>query len=100
MLTNNIVSFEQPGPIFEDRSRFSGLFWTWKNIILGQGQNYLIGKLRKTDLDIYHISLVIRGSINNSKNLNPSYKTDLDLQDFLGKVKLIVKISYDWVGYF
>ena len=28
---------------------------------------------------------------NNSKNLDPSYKTDLDLRDSLGRVKLILQ---------
>ena len=27
---------------------------------------------------------------NNSKNLDPSYKTDLDLWDYLGRVKLVM----------
>ena len=43
----------------------------------------------------YHISLVIRWSFFSSKNqttidLDPSYKTDLDLWDCLGRVKLIL----------
>ena len=39
----------------------------------------------------YHISLVIRQSYfsfpNNPKNLDPSFKMDLDLWDCLGRVK-------------
>ena len=38
----------------------------------------------------YHISLVIRQFFyfqNNPKNLDPSYKTDRDLWDRLGRVK-------------
>ena len=45
----------------------------------------------------YHISPVIRQSFsfqNNQKNLDPSYKLDLDLWDCLGGVKLVYsKIS-------
>ena len=41
----------------------------------------------------YHISSVIRQSFfffqNNFKNLNPSYKMDLDLRNSLGRVKLV-----------
>ena len=39
----------------------------------------------------YRISLVIRQSFsfqNNPKNLDPSYKMDLDLWDCLGRLKL------------
>ena len=40
----------------------------------------------------YRISSVIRWSLfsfqNNPKGLDPSYKTDLDLSDCLGRVKL------------
>ena len=43
---------------------------------------------------IYHISLVIRQSFfsfkNNPKDLDPSCKTDLDLLDCLGRVKLVL----------
>ena len=42
---------------------------------------------------VHHISLVIRWSFslqNNPKNLDLSYKTDLDLLDCLGRVKLIL----------
>ena len=38
---------------------------------------------------LYHISLAIRWSFsfqNNPKNLDPSYKMDLDLWDCLGRV--------------
>ena len=40
---------------------------------------------------LYHISLVIRQSFsskNNLKNVDPSYKTDLDVLDRLGRVNL------------
>ena len=41
----------------------------------------------------YHISLVIRHEFfsfhNNPKNLDLSYKMDLDLWDCLGRVKLV-----------
>ena len=44
-------------------------------------------------MGIYCISLVIRQRFfffqNNPKNLNPSYKMDLDLLDCLGRVKLV-----------
>ena len=43
----------------------------------------------------YHISSVIRQKFfsfqNNPKNIDPSYKMDLDLWDCLGRVKLIAK---------
>ena len=43
---------------------------------------------------IYHISSAIRWSFfsfqNNLKNLDPSYKMDLDLWDCLGRVKLVI----------
>ena len=43
---------------------------------------------------VFHLSLVLRQSVfsfqNNPKNLDPSYKTDLDLRDCLGKVKLVL----------
>ena len=42
----------------------------------------------------YRISSVIRQSFfpfqNNPKDLDPSYKTDLDLLDRLGRVKLVL----------
>ena len=41
----------------------------------------------------YHISSVIRQFFsfqNNSKNLDSSYKTDLDFWDCLGRVKLLL----------
>ena len=42
----------------------------------------------------YRISSVIRRSFfsfqNNPKDLDPSYKTDLDLLDYLGRVKLVL----------
>ena len=40
----------------------------------------------------YHISLVIRvfSFQNNPKNLDPSYKTDLDLWDCLWKLKHVL----------
>ena len=41
----------------------------------------------------YRISSVIRRSFslpNNPKNPEPSYKTDLDLWDFLGRVKIVL----------
>ena len=31
---------------------------------------------------------------NNSKNLDPSYKTDLDLWDYLGRVKLVLEQNF------
>ena len=40
-----------------------------------------------------HISSVIRHffpSQNNSKNLDPSFKMDLDLWDCLGRIKIIL----------
>ena len=40
----------------------------------------------------YSISLLIRQSfsfLNNPKDLDPSYKMDLDLWDCLGRVKLV-----------
>ena len=43
--------------------------------------------------EIYHISSVIRLSFsfqNNPKDLDPSSKTDLDLLDCLGRVKLVL----------
>ena len=43
--------------------------------------------------EFYYISLLIRWSFsfqNNHKNLDPSYKMDLDLWDFLERVKLIL----------
>ena len=42
---------------------------------------------------MYHISSVIRQSFsfqNNPKDLDPSYKMDLDLWDCLGRVKLVL----------
>ena len=42
---------------------------------------------------IYHISLIIRQIFfpfqNNSKNLDLTYKMDVDLWDYLGRVKLL-----------
>ena len=41
----------------------------------------------------YHISLVISKFFpfqNNAKNLDPSYKMDLDFWDCLGRVKLVI----------
>ena len=42
----------------------------------------------------YRITSVIRRSFfpskNNSKDVDPSYKTDLDLLDCLGRVKLVL----------
>ena len=41
----------------------------------------------------YHISSVIRRGFsfqNNPKDLDPSYKTDQDLLDRLGRVKLVL----------
>ena len=47
---------------------------------------------------IYHIFLVIRCCFfsfkNNAKNLDPSYKMDLDLWDCLEKVKFISQQSF------
>ena len=44
----------------------------------------------------YRISSVIRRSFfffqNNPKDLDPSYKTDLDLLNCLGRVKLVVVV--------
>ena len=44
--------------------------------------------------EYYRISSVIRRSFfsfqNNPKDLDPSYKTDLDLWDYLGRVKLLL----------
>ena len=44
---------------------------------------------------IYHISSVVRQRFfphpNNPKNLDQSYKTDLELWDCLGRVKLALK---------
>ena len=45
---------------------------------------------------IYCIPLVIRQSFffqNDPRNLDPSYKMDLDLQDCLGRIKLVHCIS-------
>ena len=43
----------------------------------------------------FRISLVIRQSFfyfqNNPKNLDPSYKMDLDLWDCLGRVKVVLQ---------
>ena len=43
---------------------------------------------------IYHISSVVRQEFfffqNNPKNLDPTYKTDLDIWDCLGSVKLVL----------
>ena len=43
---------------------------------------------------MYHISWVIRRNFfyfqNNPKDLDPSYKMDLDLWDRLGRVKLVL----------
>ena len=33
---------------------------------------------------------------NNSKNLDPSYKMDLDLWDSLGRVKLVFTAKFHW----
>ena len=50
-------------------------------------------------LTTYHIYSVLRQSLfffqNNPKNLDPSYKMDLDLWDYFGKGKtgIIAKIS-------
>ena len=44
----------------------------------------------------YRISSLIRLCFafqNNPKNLDPSYKTDLDLWDCLGRINLIVKFN-------
>ena len=44
-------------------------------------------------LNIYRIYSVIRWSFsfqNNPKDLDPSCKTDLDLWDYLGRVKLVL----------
>ena len=47
---------------------------------------------------IYRISSVIRRSFfsfqNNPKNLDPSYKMDLDLWDCLGRVKLLLQQNF------
>ena len=46
----------------------------------------------------YCISSVLRWSLfyfqNDPKNLDPSYKMDLDLWDCLGRVKLILQQNY------
>ena len=57
-----------------------------------------------TDISQYHISPVIRQSFfsfqNKPKDLDPSYKRDLDLWDCLGRVKLdYSKISQDGLSY-
>ena len=45
-------------------------------------------------MENYHISVAIRRSFvsfrNNSKNLDPSYKMNLDHWDCLGRVKLVL----------
>ena len=46
-------------------------------------------------LKVYRISLVMKQSFflsfqNNSKNLDLSYKMDLDLWDCLGRVKIVI----------
>ena len=49
----------------------------------------------------YPISLVIRQSFSfqiNPKNLDPSYKVDLDLWDCLGRVKLV--LYQNFIGLF
>ena len=47
---------------------------------------------------IYRISSVIRPIFfpfqNNPKNLDPSYKMDLDLWDCLGRVKLVLQQNF------
>ena len=48
-------------------------------------------------LYLYRISLVIRQSFsfqNNPKNLDPSYKMDLDFGDCLGRVKLVLDQNF------
>ena len=39
---------------------------------------------------MYRISSAIRRSFFLPKNVDPSYKTDLDLWDYLGRVKLLL----------
>ena len=54
---------------------------------------WLVLNNRALDFTNYCISSVIRHSFsfqNNSKNLDSSYKMDLDLLDYLGRVKLII----------
>ena len=59
-------------------------------LLLLNAQNMIILNLQTT----YHISLIIRWSFfsfqNNPKNLDLSYKMNLDLLDYLGKVKLVL----------
>ena len=38
----------------------------------------------------YKMSLVFFTFQNDPKNLDPSYKMDIDLQDYLGRVKLVL----------
>ena len=54
-------------------------------IVFQQLHNYLIFSV--TRLGIFSFQ-------NNPKNLDPSYKTDLDLWDCLGRVKLVVYQTY------
>ena len=52
----------------------------------------------------YHISSVIRQRFfsiqNNKKNLDPSHKTDLDLWDCLGRIKLVLLQTFIKVSLF
>ena len=53
----------------------------------------------KGQYQYYHISSVIRWSFffffqNNPKDLDPSYKMDLDLWDCLGRVKLVLQRNF------
>ena len=49
---------------------------------------------QRKNYNAYRISLVTNGVFsfqNNPKNIDPSYKTDLDLWDCLGRIKLVLK---------
>ena len=54
----------------------------------------MVGKKNHEAVPTYHISSVIKRGFfsfqNNPKDLDPSYKTDLDLLDCLGRVKLVL----------
>ena len=50
-----------------------------------------------TFVKLYHISSVFRQSMfiqKNLKNLDPSYKMDLDFLDCLGRLKLVTKQNF------
>ena len=51
---------------------------------------YYIKSDHETNNLLYCISSAMNRVLNNPKNQDPSYKTDLDLWDCFGKLKLVL----------